>query len=83
MFPTGITVDSKKNVYVCGEENAIRKIDQNGNVATLAGTGVSGYLDGAAENSMFNQPIYLTTDKDGNLLIADQSNHCIRKLVVE
>ena len=82
-FPTGITIDAKKNVYVCGEENVIRKIDTNEDVTTVAGSGTRGYLDGPGEVAMFNQPIYMTTDGNGTLFVSDQSNHCIRKVVIE
>jgi len=82
-FPTGITIDAKKNVYVCGEENVIRKIDTNEDVTTIAGSGTRGYLDGPGEIAMFNQPIYMTTDGNGTLYVSDQSNHCIRKVVIE
>jgi serine/threonine-protein kinase len=83
MFPIGITIDDKKNVYVCGEEDVIRKIDANEDVTTIAGSGVRGYLDGPGEIAMFNQPIYIITDKNGTLYVTDESNHCIRKVVIE
>jgi sugar lactone lactonase YvrE len=82
-FPTGITVDTKKNVFVCGEENVIRKIDTNEDVTTIAGSGTRGYVDGSGEFAMFNQPIYMITDGKGILYVSDQSNHCIRKVVIE
>ena len=82
-FPTGITVDAKSNVYVCGEENAIRKIDSHGDVTTIAGSGIRGFKDGSGETAMFNQPIYMTIDKTGTLYVSDQSNHSIRKIIIE
>jgi hypothetical protein len=83
MFPTGITVDQKNNVYVCGEENVIRKIDTNGDVSTIAGTASRGFLDGTAEIAMFNQPIYMVMDKNEILYVSDESNHSIRKVTIE
>lgn len=83
MFPTGITVDKKNNVYVCGEENAIRKIDQNGDVTTIAGSHFRGFSDGSGESAMFNQPIYMIMDETGILYVSDQSNHAIRRILIE
>jgi DNA-binding beta-propeller fold protein YncE len=83
MFPTGIAIDAKKNVYECGEENVIRKIDTNEDVTTIAGSGTRGYLDGPGEFAMFNQPIYMISGGNGTLYVSDQSNHCIRKVVIE
>lgn len=82
-FPTGITVDKNSNVFVCGEENAIREISTLGDVTTIAGSGVRGYEDGSGDNAMFNQPIYMYMDSKGVLYVADQSNHCIRKINIE
>jgi len=82
-FPTGITVDKKSNVYVCGEENAIRKISVQGDVTTIAGSDNGGFLDGSGEEALFNQPIYMITATDGTIYVSDHSNHCIRKIVIE
>ncbi len=82
-FPTGITIDNKGNVYVCGEENAIRKISANGDVSTIAGSGIKGYNNGSGEVAMFNQPVYMCTSKDGAVYVSDHSNHSIRKIIIE
>lgn len=82
-FPTGITVDKKGNVYVCGEENAIRKISVQGDVTTIAGSDQEGFLDGDGKQALFNQPIYMITAPDGTIYVSDHSNHCIRKIVIE
>lgn len=47
-------------------------------VSTLAGLGVSGYVDGSA--GRLNQPSGVAVDDAGNLYLADYGNHCIRKL---
>ncbi|MBI3017220.1 MAG: SMP-30/gluconolactonase/LRE family protein [Deltaproteobacteria bacterium] len=79
--PIGITVDSNGMIYVADRENhRVRKIDSNGDVITIAGTGVAGFVDGALE-AQFNQPygVALNTTEE-ELLITDYLNHSIRKL---
>ncbi|HVX28471.1 MAG TPA: IPT/TIG domain-containing protein [Parafilimonas sp.] len=82
-FPTGITVDKKGNVYVCGEDDAVRKISVQGDVTTIAGSDQEGFLDGSGEKALFNQPIYMLTAPDGTIYVSDHSNHAIRKIVIE
>jgi hypothetical protein len=50
-------------------------------VTSLAGSGVSGYLDGTGSSSQFNLPTGITTD-NLNLYISDNANHRIRKIVL-
>lgn len=79
--PKGIAVDAIGNVYV-GEGNGlrIRKIDVAGNVTTIAGTGVFGYLDGPGTTAMFGVPTALAVDAVGNIYVGDVSH--IRKIDV-
>jgi len=46
-------------------------------------TSIKGYKDGPLANSMFFAPSDLDIDIDGNIIIADQRNHCIRKLLID
>ena len=80
--PCGIEADPAGNVYVAEcETHTIRKITPAGVVTTLAGTaGISGYVDGAAAGSLFNQPADVSLDADGNLYVVDQGNFLIRKI---
>jgi DNA-binding beta-propeller fold protein YncE len=52
----------------------------SGVVSTLAGTGSPGYLDGVGSAAKFYGPLGITLDPKGNLYIADEWNHRIRKV---
>ncbi|MDP4150782.1 MAG: NHL repeat-containing protein [Bacteroidota bacterium] len=80
-FPTGLTVDRSKNVYVVdANNNCIRMIDANGNVTTLAGDTARGFVDGTGTSARFATPEGITIDGNGNLYVADTYNHAIRKI---
>ena len=49
-------------------------------VSTVAGDGEEGHQDGAAAQAQFNYPCGLAVLPGGRVLVADQSNHCIRML---
>ncbi|MBC7383027.1 MAG: hypothetical protein H7296_08540, partial [Bacteroidia bacterium] len=79
--PTGITSDQVGNIYVADQFNhKIRKISPSGVVSSVAGDGLNGYVNGTAANARFNFPTCLAVDLSGNLYVADQYNHVIRKI---
>ena len=76
-----IIADALGNLYISDAGNhRIRKIDQSGQVSTIAGSGVAGYKDGNALTAQFNSPGGLTIDKLGNLFIVDKGNFRVRKI---
>lgn len=79
--PTGVAVDCEGNVYVADQDNnRIRKINPEGNVTTLAGSGTKGYADGIGIETSFNRPFSISVDDAGNVYVTDTDNHCIRKI---
>ena len=82
-LPYDMRFDSKGNLYIADVFNhRIRKVDTNGVISTVAGTGVAGYSGdgGPAVKAQLNMPYGIILDKDDNLLIADSDNNVIRKM---
>ena len=79
--PIGLAVDSYGDVYVSDYSNhKIRKITSLGVVTTVAGSGILGSNDGIGTAASFNYPHGLAIDNSGNVIVADEYNHKIRKI---
>lgn len=80
--PTGIEIDSEGNLFIADHlTHIIRKIDPSGFVSTLAGKPYQiGAIDGAGNQATFHRPYGLTLDLEGNILVADEWNHKIRRV---
>lgn len=84
-FPTGITVHGT-DLYIADQGNQrIRKIDENGIISTVAGTGVAGFNnDGiAATAAWLYEPNAVDFDSAGNMYISDERNSRIRKVEID
>ena len=80
-FPAGIAVDPSGNLYVADAgNNAIRKIDTNGVVTTVAGNRKAGFANGVGTNASFFAPVGVAVDGSGNVYVADAGNNAIRKI---
>ena len=82
--PFSTAADNDSNVFVAdGFNNVIREIDPAGNVTTLAGDSIAGYMDGSAENARFNGPVGLLYDTlAGKLYVTEWYNHRVRKITI-
>jgi sugar lactone lactonase YvrE len=81
--PAGVALDRDGNIIVADYgNNRIRRIDPQGNVTTLAGSGVYGALDGSALNARFGKPSGVAVDATGNIYVLDAGTSLIRKIDV-
>ncbi|WP_299434567.1 cadherin domain-containing protein [uncultured Aquimarina sp.] len=78
--PSGLAIATDGTIYIADRGNhVIRKIS-NGMVTTLAGNGSAGFTDGQGASASFNLPYSIDVDSEGNIYVADQGNHSIRKI---
>ncbi|MBI2346068.1 MAG: thrombospondin type 3 repeat-containing protein, partial [Deltaproteobacteria bacterium] len=83
MAPLDLVFDPHGDLYlVDSHHHVVRKIDKSGMITNVAGTGVFGFHGdgGPAEAAQFYYPYGVAIDPAGNLFIADQNNHRIRKV---
>ena len=82
--PSGLAFDNQGNLYVSDQgNNVIRKIDPQGNVTTLAGSGSAFYGDAVGTGASFNAPIGIGYDSVSNALyVADSHNNDVRKITL-
>jgi DNA-binding beta-propeller fold protein YncE len=80
--PRACAVDGKGNVYILERGgHALRVVDAQGKIRTVAGTGKSGNTGdgGPAIEATLSGPKHLCIDHDGSVIIADTANHVIRR----
>jgi RHS repeat-associated protein len=81
--PTGVAVAANGEIdvsdYYC---NTVRRIDESGIIARLAGTISGGFSGdgGPAVNATLQLPSEVVLDHFGNLLVVDSGNYRIRKI---
>jgi len=88
----GAFADSAGNIFIADERisanipgpgnNKIRKVNTAGIISTVAGDGIAGFSGDSsfATNAELNQPWAVTSDKYGDIYIADAANNRIRKV---
>lgn len=81
--PSDVAVSPDGSIIVADTMNhTVRRIDVDGNVTTVAGTGERGFSgDGeAADEAMLDRPYGVTVGPDGTVYVADTHNHRIRRV---
>jgi len=84
-YPSAVVVNTNGNIFIADSiNNRIRKVDTNGIITTVVGTGAYVYSgdNGAATNAGISNPVGLCLDSVGNLFIADHDNNRIRKVAI-
>src|SRR6266480_2249440 len=81
-YPASVALDASGNLYIADpNNNRIRKVAAaTGIITTVAGGGSSLGDGGAATSASLYDPTALALDASGNLYVADQNNHRIRKV---
>ncbi|MGV8039461.1 MAG: hypothetical protein AB2L07_05090 [Thermoanaerobaculaceae bacterium] len=80
--PVGLAPAAGGALVVADSDNqVVRRVASDGTVTTLAGTpGIRGATDGPAATARFNYPLGVAVAADGSVLVADGSNHTIRRI---
>src|SRR5262249_14367374 len=82
-FPEDADVDRAGNIYIAdSHNNRIVKVSPSGAATNIAGKPRNGGYDGegSATSVLINLPAGVALDSAGNVYIADQANHRIRKV---
>lgn len=81
--PEALAFDASGNLYVSEFlGSVVDRIDSTGSLTVIAGTGAQGFFGdgGPAIDADLNLPAGLFVREDGDLVIADHRNHCIRAI---
>lgn len=81
--PRGLAIDWLGNLYIADSGNhRVRMVSTNGAITTIAGNGTRGRRGdgGPATSAELDTPAAVAADGDGNLYIAEQGGHAVRKV---
>ena len=82
-LPRDVALDTDGSLYIAdGANNRIRKIDPDGTITTVVGTGRADYSGdgGPAHKANLSMPYSIALDRDGNLYVVDTGNRRVRKI---
>ena len=80
--PYGMAVDGNSLVVADYDNHRIRRIEADGTVTTLAGTGSAGFADGAGASAQLNKPQGVTV-ANGTVFFTDLGNYRVRKIATD
>ena len=78
-----VAADAAGNVYIAdGRNHRVRRVDADGTISTVAGTGARGYSGdgGSAEEAQVAHPRKVDVDASGRVYVADTANRRIRRI---
>ncbi|MGE5548948.1 MAG: OmpL47-type beta-barrel domain-containing protein, partial [Bacteroidota bacterium] len=79
----GVAIGPDGSIFISDtDNNRIRRVDPDGIITTIAGTGVAGYSGdgGPATAAMIDNPYGVAICPDGGIYISDYGNHRIRRV---
>lgn len=77
--PRAVAADSQGRIFILERGgHALRRLDRDGTIHTVAGTGQAGWVDGPGPTAQFNGPKHLAIDDRDRVWIADDENAAIR-----
>ena len=83
---TGLAMHTNGTLYVADSRSYnIRAVAPDGTVTTVAGSGTSGYLDGAASVAQFSSPFMLAFESSSNSLLVTDTypNRRVRRVALD
>lgn len=81
--PYGLTIGPDRALYFCDIAfHVIRKVDTDGRISTVAGTGKRGYAGdgGPATKALLNEPYEIKFDAEGTMYFVEMQNNLVRKV---
>lgn len=80
--PNYLAFDASGALYVTKLTSLISRIDANGTITTIAGTGTADFSGdgGPATQAALNNPAGIRVNSAGDIVIADQSSYRVRKI---
>ena len=81
--PYGLTIGPDGALYFCDIAfHVIRKVDREGRISTVAGSGKKGYAGdgGAATKALLAEPYEIKFDADGSMYFVEMVNNLVRKV---
>jgi sugar lactone lactonase YvrE len=82
--PTGVAVDAAGGILIADQHNyRVRRVDPDGTITTVAGTGDEGYGlgdGGLASEAGLTLPAALAVDAKGGILVAEMGERRIRRI---
>lgn len=80
-FPTDITTDGEGGFVIADQfNNVVRRVNANGVVSTVAGTGAYGDVIGTSTVAEFGLPKGVAVGDDGAVYVADTDNDKVKKI---
>ena len=82
-LPRDVALDTNGSLYIAdGANNRIRKVNPDGTITTVAGTGRAEFSGdgGHAHQANLSMPYSIALDRDGNLYVVDTGNYRVRKI---